>query len=319
MVASAPPSPVRLTACLCRGCCGRVNRRSVAKLHKLKELRLNDNQLVSLPTDLGHVTSLGFLDMSSNLVTVRLLVYHRACWPLALTPPLRVWRRVAWHQALPDTIGGLVSLTTLKASNNLLEGLPESIGCCTSLVTLDLERNKLWELPTEVLAGMTKLTNLELRHNKLYGHRTDTYNQDVMLLDAGTVDDDAPDAKASFRHAAHTALGQMGSLYVGAHAWLRVAPQRHPVPVADRTCNCGCAVVPQVLRSLTACEGTAAWAAREGAERRRHRRCGGGAGCQPGSDGAGLRRGPANSGGGAGRGGGHCWHGRRHEHRRLPG
>lgn len=70
-------------------------------------------------------------------------------------------------QALPETIGGLVSLTTLKASNNLLEGLPESIGQCTSLVTLDLERNKLWELPTEVLAGMTKLTNLELRHNKL--------------------------------------------------------------------------------------------------------------------------------------------------------
>ena len=126
-----------------------------------------------------------------------------------------------------------MSLTTLKASNNLLEGLPESIGCCTSLVTLDLERNKLWELPTEVLAGMTKLTNLELRHNKLYGHRTDTYNQDVMLLDTGTVDDDAPDAKASFRHAAHTALGQMGSLYVGAHAWLRVAPQPHPAPVID--------------------------------------------------------------------------------------
>lgn len=39
-------------------------------LHKLQELRLNDNQLVSLPMDLGHVTSLGFLDMSSNQVMV---------------------------------------------------------------------------------------------------------------------------------------------------------------------------------------------------------------------------------------------------------
>jgi len=60
-----------------------------------------------------------------------------------------------------------VKLRTLSASSNVLETLPESIGHCSSLVKLDLVNNKLHELPIEVLAGMTRLTNLELRRNKL--------------------------------------------------------------------------------------------------------------------------------------------------------
>ena len=66
----------------CVVCVVRTPTRSLSHLERLRELRINDNQLVVLPMYLGNVTSLELLDMSSNAVSVRL--WSSACLPACL-------------------------------------------------------------------------------------------------------------------------------------------------------------------------------------------------------------------------------------------
>lgn len=75
---------------------------------------------------------------------------------------------VSWSRmtSLPEGIGGLKSLTTLDLSYNrcCLTSLPEGIGGLTSLTTLDLNENSLTSLP-EGIGELTSLTSLDLADN----------------------------------------------------------------------------------------------------------------------------------------------------------
>lgn len=72
--------------------------------------------------------------------------------------------------------------------------------------SLDLTNNAVVELPVDVLSGMTQLVELSIGRNKLYGHRTDTYNADVMTSELVAISDDGPSASEAFNKAAREVM-----------------------------------------------------------------------------------------------------------------
>ncbi|KAL9241505.1 hypothetical protein vseg_015612 [Gypsophila vaccaria] len=67
---------------------------------------------------------------------------------------------------LPDSIGKLLSLTTLDLSENTIVALPVTLGWLSSLSRLDLHNNKISELP-ESIGELLNLVFLDLRGNSL--------------------------------------------------------------------------------------------------------------------------------------------------------
>jgi len=67
---------------------------------------------------------------------------------------------------LPESIGKLKQLTSLKLSYNKLTTLPDSLGQLTQLTELDLSNNQLTALP-DSLGQLTQLTKLDLSSNRL--------------------------------------------------------------------------------------------------------------------------------------------------------
>ena len=63
---------------------------------------------------------------------------------------------------LPESIGSLSSLTTLRVYNSRLGLLPESIGNLSSLVDLNISHNQLTHLPDSI-GNLSSLTNLHDR------------------------------------------------------------------------------------------------------------------------------------------------------------
>ncbi len=108
-----------------------------AARNKQTELYLLENQLKSLPAEIGELTNLTTLRLSYN--------------------PLK---------SLPAEIGELTDLTTLDLSGNQLKSLPAEIGELTNLTTLDLFRNQLTSLPAEIVE-LKNLTTLGLSYNQL--------------------------------------------------------------------------------------------------------------------------------------------------------
>ena len=104
---------------------------------EIQDLCLCNNNLTSLPTSIGELTSLKELWLYSNNLT-----------------------------SLPTSIGELTSLETLSLWNNKLTSLPESIGNLRSLKTLDSALNKLTSLPTSI-GQLTNLKSLYLYLNYL--------------------------------------------------------------------------------------------------------------------------------------------------------
>uniref|UniRef100_A0A8C3JHY9 Leucine rich repeat and sterile alpha motif containing 1 n=1 Tax=Calidris pygmaea TaxID=425635 RepID=A0A8C3JHY9_9CHAR len=105
---------------------------SLLSLITLKVLDLHDNQLVSLPADIGQLTSLQVLNLERNLL-----------------------------KCLPQSIGDLAQLQTLNVKGNKLKELPATVSGLRSLRALDVSENLLQELP-RVLAHVRTLETLTL-------------------------------------------------------------------------------------------------------------------------------------------------------------
>ncbi|XP_030062432.1 E3 ubiquitin-protein ligase LRSAM1 [Microcaecilia unicolor] len=101
-------------------------------LGTLKVLDLHDNQMTSLPADIGQLTSLQVLNIERNLLS-----------------------------SLPESIGNLIQLQTLNMKGNKLKGLPNTIGGLRSLQALNISENQLHELPS-TLAHIRMLETLTL-------------------------------------------------------------------------------------------------------------------------------------------------------------
>ncbi|XP_054076455.1 E3 ubiquitin-protein ligase LRSAM1 isoform X1 [Rissa tridactyla] len=105
---------------------------SLLSLITVKVLDLHDNQLASLPADIGQLTSLQVLNLERNLL-----------------------------KCLPQSIGDLAQLQMLNVKGNKLKELPTTVSGLRSLRTLDISENMLQELP-RVLAHVRTLETLTL-------------------------------------------------------------------------------------------------------------------------------------------------------------
>ncbi|NXT26252.1 LRSM1 ligase, partial [Syrrhaptes paradoxus] len=105
---------------------------SLLSLITVKVLDLHNNQLASLPAEIGQLTALQVLNLERNLL-----------------------------KCLPQSIGDLAQLQMLNVKGNKLKELPTTVSGLRSLRTLDISGNTLQELP-RVLAHIRTLETLIL-------------------------------------------------------------------------------------------------------------------------------------------------------------
>ncbi|XP_078282283.1 E3 ubiquitin-protein ligase LRSAM1 isoform X4 [Rhinoraja longicauda] len=105
---------------------------NIQDLSMLKILDLHDNQLSSLPEDMGQLTALQVLNVEQNHL-----------------------------KSVPNSLTTLAQLQTLNLKGNRIQKLPESLSGLKSLRTLDLSQNRIRSLPPE-LAYIRTLESLSL-------------------------------------------------------------------------------------------------------------------------------------------------------------
>ncbi|XP_053852153.1 E3 ubiquitin-protein ligase LRSAM1 isoform X2 [Vidua macroura] len=105
---------------------------NLLSLITVKVLDLHDNQLASLPAEIGQLTALQVLNLERNLL-----------------------------KSLPQSIGDLAQLQVLNVKGNKLRELPGSVSGLRSLRALDVSGNQLQELP-RLLAHARTLQTLTL-------------------------------------------------------------------------------------------------------------------------------------------------------------
>ncbi|XP_050578961.1 leucine-rich repeat protein 1 [Bombus affinis] len=123
--------------------------RQILRLQSLRILNLSNNQISSLPNELGTLQHLQELILSQNRLDKAL----KWVWlnQVAIRSNLKlldISNNLLYK--LPQQIGKLESLVNLKASQNMLSFLPQSLGKLHNLKYLDLSKNKLRYLPGSI-------------------------------------------------------------------------------------------------------------------------------------------------------------------------
>ncbi len=126
----------------------------------MEYLYLSNNQLITLPEQIGNLTALTSLDFCFNQLTT---IPEQIGNLTALTSLDLSYNQLT---TLPERIGNLTALTSLDLGYNQLTTLPERIGNLTALTSLNLEYNQLTTLP-ERIGDLTSLKSLVLRDNRL--------------------------------------------------------------------------------------------------------------------------------------------------------
>ena len=114
-----------------------------------EELDLTDQQLTTLPAEIGQLTQLKVLKLGTKVP------------PWEKDNPMK-----NQLTALPSELFTLTNLTTLWLWNNKLTALPSELFTLTNLTELDLSDNQLTALPPELFT-LTNLTTLYLGGNQL--------------------------------------------------------------------------------------------------------------------------------------------------------
>uniref|UniRef100_A0AAY4EXG4 Leucine-rich repeat-containing protein 40 n=1 Tax=Denticeps clupeoides TaxID=299321 RepID=A0AAY4EXG4_9TELE len=152
-------------------------------LPALLVLDVHDNQLATLPKEIGELEQLQKLILSHN----KLKELPSELWVLKNLRCLHLQQNQL--ERLPPEIGQLTGLDDIDLSTNQLAEVPESLGNLVNVVKLNLSCNKLRSLPPAiihmknlrmldctrnqlesippVLAQMESLEQLYLRHNRL--------------------------------------------------------------------------------------------------------------------------------------------------------
>jgi hypothetical protein len=133
---------------------------SIGRLTALKELRLANNSLTTLPDELANCKSLVFLDIGSNQMTALPQVIGK----LSSLEKLDI--RYNGLTEFPEVVLELNNLWYLQMWGNYLTGLPESLGKLTKLKELYLKDNRLAMLPHSI-TKMKSLTYIDYNYNRI--------------------------------------------------------------------------------------------------------------------------------------------------------
>ncbi|XP_054139895.1 E3 ubiquitin-protein ligase LRSAM1 isoform X3 [Melozone crissalis] len=123
---------------------------SILSLITVKVLDLHDNQLASLPADIGQLTALQVLNLERNL----LKSLPQSIGDLAQLQVLNV--KGNQLRALPGSVSGLRSLRALDVSGNELQELPRGLAHARSLQTLTLDASAMTYPPPEICSAGTE-------------------------------------------------------------------------------------------------------------------------------------------------------------------
>lgn len=139
----------------------RVLSEDLGALTKLKLLSLSSNgRLTNLPASIGNLKCLQYLNVSSTRLT-RLRNELAFCTEL-----VAITGNASWIKTLPDSIGNLKKMRYINLGYCRLESLPNSIGGMRSLENLSLGSNELLSVP-ESIAKLNNLERLSLDFNRL--------------------------------------------------------------------------------------------------------------------------------------------------------
>lgn len=144
----------------------------------------------SIPTDIGNLTFLVYLNMSSNFfhgsLPKELPILHRlrvvdlslnnlqgelpSSWSSSRLEILRLHGN-ALRGMIPEEIGKLPQLKDLRLQNNMLTGpIPATLFNLSSLQLVNLRNNSLsGSLPVDMCSRLINLRGLNVARNKLYG------------------------------------------------------------------------------------------------------------------------------------------------------
>lgn len=117
------------------------------ELENLKRLSVPLNKLRSLPTSIGEMTSLQFLDAHFN----ELRNLPPSIGRLSNLEILNLSGNFSDLTSLPYTIGDLTSLKELDVSNNQIHELPATFGRLENLIKLNVDENPLVIPPKEIV------------------------------------------------------------------------------------------------------------------------------------------------------------------------
>ncbi|XP_076291257.1 leucine-rich repeat 47 [Lasioglossum baleicum] len=120
--------------------------RQILRLQSLRILNLSNNQISSLPKELGLLQHLQELNLSQNRLD------KAVKWVWLDQPAIKNNLKLLDISSnmltiIPKEIGKLHAIVNFKASKNVLSYLPQSLGSLTNLKYLDVSKNNLKYLP----------------------------------------------------------------------------------------------------------------------------------------------------------------------------
>lgn len=150
---------------------------SINRLINLKVLELKSDDFEEFPLALCELTNLEVLDLSDNeIVTIPSEITK-----LTSLKTLRL-QNTKLRGSLSKHISALTSLVYLDVSTNALESFPESMANLKNLERLNIWRNSFVKAPS-ILTALTKLKVLDISYNKLEAFDLDLFISDVRVED----------------------------------------------------------------------------------------------------------------------------------------
>ena len=147
--------------------------RQILRLQSLRILNLSNNQISSLPKELGILQHLQELYLSQNRLekTVK--------WAWLDQVPIKSNLKLLdisnnLLTELPEQIGKLYALVNLKANKNVLSCLPQSLGKLSNLKYLDVSKNNLSYMPGSM--RNLQLVLLDVSENEFHSQNTDSHS-----------------------------------------------------------------------------------------------------------------------------------------------
>ena len=149
---------------------------NIGNLRALRELDISGNKITKIPESIGALRHLRALNLSSNKIT---FLPNSIC-DLDKVRVLEVSMNTL--NSLPDRIGNMKHLTELYASDNKITSFPPSIQSCSELRYIHMRKNRLVEIP-RMMQHLPYLQVMNFRQNNLVDFRCPISSLKSLLMD----------------------------------------------------------------------------------------------------------------------------------------